>query len=376
MRKTQYSAAALALVMLTAGGSGLSAQRGQPRYGPSTPMSGTYDLDPTSGDDAQRAASQATRNLPVFQRDRTYQSLLSRLEPPARLAIDRNGRTITISSSSGPRTIFDADGQARNEIGLDGRQIVTRCEFVGERLFVSTTGNRNTDFLVTFESIDRGGGLLVTRRMDSDDLRQPVTIRSYYRRVANEPRWDVYAEPAYPARPRPFAVPDGTRIVAVLETSLSTRTARSGERFFMTVDSPSEYRGARIEGVVARITPYGPSRNADMAIDFDTIQLRNGPTAEFDAVLDTVRTPGGLTYRIAASSDRDRTNATIAQGAVGAGLGAIIGAIVGGGKGAAVGAVVGGASGAILAQDREDYFELPPGTRVTIVVIAPRSSTR
>jgi uncharacterized protein YcfJ len=211
-----------------------------------------------------------------------------------------------------------------------------------------------------------------------------VTIQSYYRRVANQPRWDLYApeprsapEPGYTPRPgsRPFTVPDGTRIVAVLDTSLSTRTSRSGERFSMTVRSPAEYQDARIDGVIARITPYGQGRNADMQVDFDTIQLRNGQTAAFDAVLDTVRTPGGVTLRVDASGnvpDRDRTDATIRQGAVGAALGAIIGAVAGGGKGAAIGAVVGGAGGAILAQDRNQHLDLPPGTQVTIIVTSSR----
>jgi hypothetical protein len=344
-------------------------------------MTGTYDLDTTRGDNAQRAADLATRNVPQPQRDRAYQRLLSRLQPPTTLAIDRSGRTVTISSSSGPRTTFDADGRTQNEPGPGGRMTATRAEFIGNQLSVSTSGNRNTDFLVTFEPLNNGNGLLVTRRLDSDDLRQPVTVRSYYRRVADQPRWDVYApERGYAATSgrESFTVPDGMRIVAVLDTSLSTRTSRSGERFSMTVRSPQEYQGAQIDGVIARVTPYGQGRNADMQVDFDAIHLRNGQTSDFDAVLDTVRTPGGATLRVDAAGnvpDRDRTDATIRQGAVGAALGAIIGAVAGGGKGAAIGAVVGGAGGAILAQDRDQHLDLPPGTQVTIIVTSPRYRT-
>jgi hypothetical protein len=357
-------------------------------------MSGTYELDMTRGDDAQSAAGRATRNLPQPQRDRAYRTLLRRLQPPTTLAIDRDGWNFTISSSSGPRTNFDADGQMRNEPGPGGRTTITRAEFVGNRLSVSTSGNRATDFLVTFEPLNNGNGLLVTRRMDSDDLRQPVTVRSYYRRVSDQPRWDLYApeagdaptsgygsEPRYAPRPEPrlFMIPDGTRILAVLDTPLSTRTSRSGERFSMTVRGPGEYQGARIEGVVARITPYGQGRNADMRVDFDTIQLRDGRMTAFDAVLDTVRTPGGVTLRVDASGgvpDPDRTDVTVRNGAIGAALGAVIGAIAGGGKGAAIGAVAGGAGGVILAQDRDEYLDLPPGTQVTIVVMPPRDRGR
>ncbi len=389
MKQTRHTLGLLGLVVLTAGSVSLSAQWGQQQRNrrASIAMSGTYELETTRGDNVQRAANQATRNLPQPQRDRAYQSLLRRLQPPTTLAIDRNGRTVTISSSNGPRTTFDADGHTRNEPGPGGRAMITRTEFAGNRLLVSTSGNRNTDFLVTFEPQNNGNGLLVTRRLDSDDLRQPVSVRSYYRRVADQPRWDVYApergyapEPGYAPRPgsRPFAVPDGTRIVAVLDTSLSTRTSRNGERFSMTVRSPEEYRDARIDGVIARVTPYGEGRDADMQIDFDAIRLRNGPTSEFDAVLDTVRTPGGVTLRVDASGnvpDRNRTSATIQTGAVGAALGAIIGAFAGGGKGAAIGAAVGGVGGVIVAQGRDQHLDLPPGTVVTIVSTSSRYRT-
>ncbi len=380
MNKTWRRRVLLGLVVLTAGGVSLSAQWGrQPRNGrASLAMSGTYELETTRGDDVQRSAELATRDLSQPQRDRAYRRLLSRLEPPTTLAIDREGQTVTISSSSGPRATFDADGRTRNELGPNGRATVTRAGFVGDRLSVSTTGNRSTDFLVTFEPVDNGNGLLVTRRFDSEDLRRPVTVQSYYRRVDNQPRWDLYA-PERDDAPRrgrgPVTVPDGTRIVAVLDTSLSTRTSRSGERFSMTVRSPEEYQGARIDGVIARITPYGRGRNADMRVDFDAIDLGNGQTAAFEAVLDSVRTPDGMTFRVDGSGgvpDPDRTEATIRQGAVGAALGAIIGAFAGGGKGAAIGAVVGGAGGAILAQDRDEYLNLPPGTQVTIIVRSPR----
>ena len=153
---------------------------------------------------------------------------------------------MTISSSSGPRTTFDADGRTQNEPGPNGRMTTTRAEFTGDRLSVSTSGNRSTDFLVTFEPIDRGNGLLVTRRLDSDDLRQPVVVRSYYRRIADEPRWDLYAaEPGEARRrePRLFTLPEGTRIFAGLDTELSMRSSRSGERFSMTVRSPEEDPG-------------------------------------------------------------------------------------------------------------------------------------
>lgn len=385
LRKRRYTAALAGFVILTMGCTSVAAQRPQqPRRGQqyAGQLSGTYELENSRGDDPQRVADMATRNLPRGRRDRAYQDLLDRLQPPVTLAIDRNGRTVTISSSSGPRTTFDADGRTRNE-RLDNRRVTaTRAEFIGDRLTVSSRGNRNTDFQVTFEPMDNGDGMLVTRQMDNSDLPRAVTIRSYYRRVAPEPRWDIYSpDPGYAGRPTrqpgAFVVPDGTRMVAVLDTEISTRTSRDGERFSMTVQGPEEYRDARIDGVIQRITPYGSGRSAEMRVDFDTIRLPNGQTAEFDGVLTTVRTPGGVMLRVNSENvpNANRTGQTVQSGAVGAALGAIIGAIAGGGKGAAIGAVVGGAGGVILAQNNDQHLDLPPGTQVTLVVTSSRFRT-
>jgi hypothetical protein len=374
MRTTRYALAVLGIVVLASASVTLSAQYSQARGRAYTQWTGTYDLDTTRGDDPQRAADFATRGLPPDQRDRTYQSLLRRLQPPTTLAIDRQGNRITMISSQGPRTSFDVDGRPHSEMSPYGRQMTTHAEFIGaSQLSVTTTGDRNSSFVVTFQPQTYGDVLFVTRRFDNDSLRAPVTVRSYYRRTSPEPRWDLYAGdrggygPPPPPPPRAFYLAEGTRLAAVLDTEIDTRRTRSGERFTMTVENPAEYRDARIDGTIARIEGH------DMYVDFDTIRLRDGRTTEFDAVLSTVRTPRGETMRVNSSTlpDQNRTNATIAQGAIGAGLGAIIGAIAGGGKGAAIGAVVGGAGGAILAQGNDQFINLPPGTQVTIVVTAP-----
>ena len=383
----------LSLVVLTTGSLSLAAQgpqRNRPQPNASLRMSGTYELESTRSDNPQRAADAATRSLPPERRDRVYQSLINRLDPPATIAIDRNGATVTISSSRGPRATFDADGRTRDEVGPNGRAISTRAEFIGDRLSVSTSGNRGSDFQVTFESLNGGTGLRVTRSLDSEELGRPITVQSYYRRIANAPRWDLYADetgsgagyppaPAYPPPAGDFVVPDGTRLIAMLDTPLSTRTSRSGERFTMTVRGPGQFEGARIDGVVSRVNPYQQASNtADMMVNFETIHLRDGRTSEFRAILNSVRTPDGATLRVDVEGGvRDvTTNDTrIEHGAIGAAVGAIIGAIAGGGKGAAVGAAVGavvGAAGGVILVEGRDQLDLPPGTEVTITATAPR----
>lgn len=356
--------------LLSVGSLTVAAQRPERYTSNYARMTGTYELDRSSGDDPERAADAATRSLPTDRRDRAYQDLLTRLDPPRTLAIDRRGQMITISSSSGPRTTFDADGQVRNEPGPNGRMISTRAEIRGDRLSVSTSGNRGSDFLVTFESLNNGDRLVVARRLDNEELGQPVTVRSYYHRIADEPQWDLFD-----AATESFAVTDGMRLIATLDTRLSTRTSRNGDRFTMTVRSPQQFEGARIDGVVSRVNPYQQASNrADMMVTFETIRFRDGHTSEFSALLDTVRTPDGDTLRVDAEGgvrEGSTTDTRIEHGAIGAAVGAIIGALAGGGKGAAIGGIIGGAGGAILVEGR-DQLDLPPGTEVSMIATAPR----
>jgi len=352
-------------------------------------MSGTYQLDSTRGDNPQRAAEQATRSLPPDRRDRVYQSLINRLSPPAQIALDRQGRTVTIASSTGPRATFDADGRMRNEQLPNGREITTHAELVGDRLSVSTSGSRGSDFSVTFEALNNGDRLRVTRRLDSEELDRPITIQSFYHRVSDQPRWDLYADApratstygsGYGAPPPPYpttgrlGVADGTRLIATLDTPLSTRSSRNGERFTMTVRGPAEYAGARIDGVISRVDPYDRDSNrADMSVNFQRIRFRDGQTTDLRAVLETVRTPDGTTFHVNPEGDvrdKDVNDTRVEHGAIGAAVGAIIGAIAGGGKGAAIGAVVGGAGGAILVEGH-DSLDLPPGTEVTLTAVSP-----
>jgi hypothetical protein len=348
-------------------------------------MSGTYELESTRGGDPQRAAKTATQSLPPGQRDRAYQNLLGRLDPPQTLSIDCNGHTVTIASSLGPRSAFDADGRSVKERGPDGQMVTTHAELTSNRLTVSTSGgSRGSDFSVTFESMNNGADLRVTRRLDDDNLRQPVTIQSYYRRIATEPRWEVYAsgprhDPGYDSRSGRgsaagmVVVPDGTRLIATLDTPLSMRTSPHGQPFTMTVHSPSEFQGARIDGVVSRVGANQQNGNGtDMRFDFQTIEVR-GRSAEFDADLNTIRLSDGTLLRVNDGSDVgdvNHGNSTVRNGAIGVAVGAIIGAIAGGGKGAAIGAVIGGAGGVIVSQGHEQ-LDLPRGAEVTLTAVTP-----
>ncbi|MEO8483178.1 MAG: hypothetical protein ABI634_13280 [Acidobacteriota bacterium] len=329
-------------------------------------LSGTYQLDRGRSDKPQQIANRVTRSLDSGQRDRAYQDLMMRLDSPEMLAIDLSGRTVSITSSNAPRLTFNADGRDQTEIGMGGRPMTTHADLRGDGLTVSTSGNRGRDFTVTFEPFQ--GGLRVTRELDSDALRTPVTVRSVYRRVADQPRWNVYSDEGR------TIVPDGTQIRARLDRDLNMRNVREGERFTMTVMNGGAYRGAVITGIVGRMHARD-GRTTEMVVDFELIRLNSGRTGPFEGDIESVRTPDGRDLRVDRSGvvrDRSRDDSsTIQSGAVGATLGAIIGAIAGGGKGAAIGAIAGGAGMILIDQGRDDTG-LRGGTQFTISAIAPR----
>lgn len=392
----------LSTISLSAQGQGRARGRGGMQQSYNT-LSGTYELDRTQGDNPERAAQAATRTMPAAQRDQAYRMLVARLQAPQTLSIERRGRTVTMGSTAGQQTTFEADGQTRTEPvvnngngGYNGgyrraATTATRATFIGDRLSISSQGNRATDFVVTFEPLQAGTRMLVTRQIYNANYSTPVIARSYYTRVSTEPRWDLYTAgtPATTGTtydPRgtrtAFLVPDNTRIFATLDSPIDTRTARAGDRFTMTVQGPNEYRDARIDGVIRSANVTTSDKPADLIVDFDTIRLRNGQTAPIDATLDTVRKPGGEVLRVDASGQTEKNNnttRTVETGAIGAAIGGVIGVLTGGTKGAVIGAVIGGAAGAggsILANSRDRYLDLPIGTEVTIVTTVPRGGTK
>ena len=344
-------------------------------------LSGTYELDRSRSDDADRVVQQATRSLPAEQRDRAYQNLRARLDAPEQISIDLQGRDVSIASSSGPRLDFAADGRARTETNANGRAITTSANVRGQVLNVSTTGDRGNSYTVRFEPV--GDGLRVTRRLDSDVRNMSVSAQSYYRRVSTQPNWALYNTDRgrYDDRGRYGAtsggtVPGGTIITARLDNDLDSRTAREGDRFTMTVTGPNQYRNATLDGYVVRRDDNGSSDN--LIFDFDRMRMSNGRSMPFEGTIQSVRTADGREIRVTQSGgvhDRSGYNTSNAEhAAIGAALGAIIGAIAGGGKGAAIGGAAGGA-GTLLIEGPE-RVSLRAGTEMTIATIGPQIVAR
>jgi hypothetical protein len=348
-------------------------------------LTGTYRIAPSQSDDARRAVDDATRNLSLAERQRVYDSLLRRLDPPQMLAIDRRGTSVTITSTRAPQISFVADGREQVETTQSGRSVRVRAQIVGDQLSITRTGDRADDFSVNFDLTDGGRRLLVTRTLSSDRLSQTITVRTSYDRTSDVAQLNIYDT----NRENPsggssdvvgsFVIPNGTELVAVLNNDLTTQNAHENDRFTMTVRSPGQYEGATIEGSVTSIDRGGRiSGRSQMTVDFDTIRLRDGRSYRFAGILENVRMPNGDVVRVdneGAVRENDQTNKTIQRTAIGTAVGAIIGAIAGGGKGAAIGAVIGAGAGAgsVYVQGRND-LELTAGTEMTVRATGPRNN--
>ena len=345
-------------------------------------LTGTYELDSANSDDPQAAADRALRGIPYNERQQVSDSLMRRLDAPEKIAIERQGRSVTLASSRSGSITITADGRQQTETTSSGRTIRASATFNGDQLMVSTAGDRNNDFNVTFDPMDNGRRLRVIRRVSTDRLAAPVTVLSVYNRISDVAQFDIYTgdrrgESADISNGE-FVVPDNTPIVAVLDTDLRTETTQNNDRFRMTVRSPGEYEGAVIEGYVSGVTRSGKiTGRSGMTMNFDTIRLRNGRTYKFAGLVENVRTPNGESVRVdnegTVEDKTSRGTTTATRAGIGTAVGALIGAIAGGGKGAAIGAIVGAGAGAgsVYVQGRDD-LALVRGTEVNVRATAPR----
>jgi hypothetical protein len=388
-------------------------------------LTGAYRLDAASSEDPREAAERAAGEMAFGMEQRDLDTLIQRLTSPERLAIERSGNNISIASSRAPRITFEADGRERVERADDGHEVRTRAVIYNDQLMVSSTGSstgsRDDEFSVSFDPLDNGRRLRVTRRIFDERLGRPVIVQSIYNKVSTVAQWNVYGAPetapsvaarnnpraarvgarsnrsqpqpqppppvagsrapqpqpsvTYPERNNNvFTIGRGTQIVAVLNNNLSTSQSREGDPFTMTVRQPAMFEGATLEGRVSSISRSGPfAGRAEMALSFERIRLRDGRTTNFNGFIESVRTASGEDVRVnnegggGVQENDSQGNRTAQRVAIGSAVGAIIGAIAGGGKGAAIGAAIGAGAGAgsIYIQGRDD-LELRSGTEVIV----------
>ncbi len=377
-------------------------------------LTGTYRLDAARSENASEIVAGSDVQSEEARRD-----LENKLQSPEQIAIDVRGNQVVLASSNSAPISFVADGTTKTE-NAGGKTIRVRAALRGQELIVSSIGG-DSDYTVTFVSTDNGRTLKVTRRITTDYLNETVFADSFYSKSDAVARLGINGNSApnqttsnYPAdddagfssnspddqggagnsqnnpnnrsnnnyptvsngRTGTYVVPNGTIVSGVLENEISTKVSQNNDRFRLTVQSPDEFRGATIEGYLSGINRSGQvSGRSNITFNFERIILRGGQSYDFNGFLQSVTDRDGKNVRVDAEGTAkgdNQTNETVKRGGIGAGLGAIIGAIAGGGKGAAIGAIIGGSAGAgsVIVQGKDD-LELRQGSSITVQASSP-----
>lgn len=168
-------------------------------------LTGLYRIDLARSDKLYSVVAGATSNLPFGEQQKFFIDLTVRLTPPDLLAIERRGQRVTLASSRAPRISFEADGLTHSEKSGGGQIVNTRATLRPNGLNVSVSGQSADKFSVAFELLDDGRSLRVTRRLNNEQLNEPIIIRSVYEKISDAAQWDIYGQPSRPAPATPRA---------------------------------------------------------------------------------------------------------------------------------------------------------------------------
>ena len=153
-------------------------------------LTGTYRLNTSQSDNVTEVIDRSMGSYETGVRDNMRRNLERRLTSPERMAIEKNGTSVTMASSLSPQVTFDADGVARTETTNRGRTIKTTASANNTSLILNYEGDRMNDFNVVFEP-GRNGQLRVTRKIYLENRNDQVTVSSVYDKVNNVAQWST-----------------------------------------------------------------------------------------------------------------------------------------------------------------------------------------
>lgn len=201
------------------------------------------------------------------------------------------------------------------------------------------------------------------------DTKEGETVKKIRLRLLSILAIGLMSLPALAGVPQ-RAVPSGTRLLLRLDTALSSKASRVGDRFSATIVSPARFAGGKVEGHIARIEESGRIKGrTEMRLDFDRIEFRDGGSAPLNAELMEIRQSESVKTVDEEGNIQtgSRGKQSIKRGAIGAAIGGVLGGLIGGGKGAVVGILLGGGAGAgSLAIDGGKELRLDSGAELEI----------
>lgn len=165
---------------------------------------------------------------------------------------------------------------------------------------------------------------------------------------------------------KPITLPAGTEIDIVLDQSIASNQAKSGDEFDASLSAPIALnaktivpKGARVKGRVIEARESGRLKGTSLLrLELVSIEVEG---KDFDIATNAISRSGG---------DHKTRNTVLIGG--GTAAGAVIGGIAGGGKGAAIGAAAGagaGTAGAAITGKKE--ITLPAETLLQFKLAQP-----
>lgn len=175
-----------------------------------------------------------------------------------------------------------------------------------------------------------------------------------------------------------FTVPADTIVRVRMDSEMSSRSARVGDRFSATVtepvyggDSGVEVLpvGSKVWGRVTSVKRAGRRSPGNISVSFNQLATPGGATYPINGSLSSLQADdvnADNEGTVAGKSNRKRDAVFIGGGAA---TGALIGAIAGGGKGAAIGAILGGGLGTgARVYEKEEEAEVKSGTQFGVIL--------
>jgi hypothetical protein len=190
-------------------------------------FAGTFRINVSESDKLYSVVKDATSTVPFGDQQRFFIDLTTRLTPPDIVAIECNGKQVSVGSSRAAKVTYLADGRMRRERGASGNFVNSRIERRNDSLRFISTGNVDDNVNVAFESIKGGERLRVTRRIYGAQLPEPIIIRTVYDRITKRVDWADFNESTVARRnraERPVDDPDR-------QTGIDTAEPRSDGRF-------------------------------------------------------------------------------------------------------------------------------------------------
>ena len=182
-----------------------------------------------------------------------------------------------------------------------------------------------------------------------------------------------------------FTIPAGTSLDVELTSTLNTKTNQTGDLFTGKVTEPVFYQGqevvpegSTVQGHLTLVQPPGRVKGkAELRLVLDTIKTPDGQNYSLAADLRDLQGPTGVSVKgnegTVEGPGKDTKHGAEEAG-IGAAAGAGVGAVADGGSGALYGAAIGAIAGVAhtLAKHHANAV-LPPGTEMTFNV--PRTVT-